>query len=138
MAFFKCSLQRQCGNTIPYCVMINIANIRQVFKKMYTVCRLQYSHRLTMTSNHCLLYQLLPIEKAARKQKKRKFNQQEIDEDDDDEEMSDEEAQEMNQEEEEEEEDTVQANIDENDEKFKLPSAADRQKEGESNFITSQ
>ncbi|KAA0703010.1 putative 28S rRNA (cytosine-C(5))-methyltransferase [Triplophysa tibetana] len=77
--------------------------------------------------------ELLPIEKAARKQKKRQLNQQESieddDDDDDDEEMSTEEAEKIKQQKGK-EDDTVQAMFDENDEKFILPSAADRQNEG--------
>ncbi|XP_051576390.1 probable 28S rRNA (cytosine(4447)-C(5))-methyltransferase [Myxocyprinus asiaticus] len=74
--------------------------------------------------------ELLPIERAARKQKKQKQtmkpeSDEEDDEDDEEEEMSDEELKE----EEEEEEDTIQANIHEMD-KFRLPAAADREKEG--------
>ncbi|XP_016337605.1 probable 28S rRNA (cytosine(4447)-C(5))-methyltransferase [Sinocyclocheilus anshuiensis] len=65
--------------------------------------------------------ELLPIEKAARKQKKQTSMKPESDDDDED---DDEEEKE-----DEDEEDTVQANIDET-EQFKLPGSADRAKEG--------
>uniref|UniRef100_A0A9J7ZB92 NOP2 nucleolar protein homolog (yeast) n=1 Tax=Cyprinus carpio carpio TaxID=630221 RepID=A0A9J7ZB92_CYPCA len=76
---------------------------------------------------HC---QLLPIEKAARKQKKQTSVKPESDDDDDEEEEEeddDEEKEDLK--EDEDEEDTVQANFDET-EQFKLPGAADRAKEG--------
>ncbi|XP_052435130.1 probable 28S rRNA (cytosine(4447)-C(5))-methyltransferase [Carassius gibelio] len=72
--------------------------------------------------------ELLPIEKAARKQKKQTGVKPESDDDDDDEEEEEEEEKE-DLKEDEDEEDTVQANIDET-EQFKLPGAADRAKEG--------
>uniref|UniRef100_A0A673FJI2 SAM-dependent MTase RsmB/NOP-type domain-containing protein n=1 Tax=Sinocyclocheilus rhinocerous TaxID=307959 RepID=A0A673FJI2_9TELE len=76
--------------------------------------------------------QLLPIERAARKQKKQTSKKPESDDDDEDEEEEDDDDEEEKddlKEDEEEEEDTVQANIDET-EKFILPAAADRAKEG--------
>ncbi|XP_043117214.1 probable 28S rRNA (cytosine(4447)-C(5))-methyltransferase [Puntigrus tetrazona] len=81
--------------------------------------------------------ELLPIEKAARKQKKQTSMKPEIDGDDEDEEEEEEEEdddddddeEEEEDKEDEDEEDAVQANIDET-EKFKLPGAADRAKEG--------
>lgn len=83
-----------------------------------------------------LFPQLLPIERAARKQKKRQKvaaqeSEDEDDDDNDDEDEEEEEDEKMDDEEEEEEEDTVQANIDYID-GFKLPSAKEREKEGES------
>lgn len=84
--------------------------------------------------------QLLPIERAARKQKKQTSKKpgSDDDEDEDEEEEDDDDDEEDEKddlkEDEEEEEDTVQANFDET-ETFKLPAAADRAKEGESNFI---
>uniref|UniRef100_A0A672PH22 NOP2 nucleolar protein homolog (yeast) n=1 Tax=Sinocyclocheilus grahami TaxID=75366 RepID=A0A672PH22_SINGR len=69
--------------------------------------------------------ELLPIEKAARKQKKQTSMKPESDDDDEEEEEDDEEEEK----EDEDEEDTVQANIDET-EQFKLPGSADRAKEG--------
>lgn len=77
--------------------------------------------------------ELLPIEKAARKQKKQTSMKPESDDDDDDDDEEEEDDDDYKEEEkddsEEEEEDTVQANID-TTEKFKLPGAADRAKEG--------
>lgn len=76
--------------------------------------------------------ELLPIEKAARKQKKQTSMKPESDDDDDDEEEEEDDddyKEEEKDDSEEEEEDTVQANID-TTEKFKLPGAADRAKEG--------
>uniref|UniRef100_A0A673FJH6 SAM-dependent MTase RsmB/NOP-type domain-containing protein n=1 Tax=Sinocyclocheilus rhinocerous TaxID=307959 RepID=A0A673FJH6_9TELE len=76
--------------------------------------------------------ELLPIERAARKQKKQTSKKPESDDDDEDEEEEDDDDEEEKddlKEDEEEEEDTVQANIDET-EKFILPAAADRAKEG--------
>uniref|UniRef100_A0A673HII9 Probable 28S rRNA (cytosine(4447)-C(5))-methyltransferase n=1 Tax=Sinocyclocheilus rhinocerous TaxID=307959 RepID=A0A673HII9_9TELE len=72
--------------------------------------------------------ELLPIEKAARKQKKQTSMKPESDDDDDDEDEEEEEDDDQEKEDED-EEDTVQANIDET-EQFKLPGAADRAKEG--------
>lgn len=74
--------------------------------------------------------ELLPIERAARKQKKRPdaAEQEELDESEE-EESEDDEMDIKQQKEEEEEEDTVQANFDEID-KFKLPSVTDGEKEG--------
>ncbi|XP_059423406.1 probable 28S rRNA (cytosine(4447)-C(5))-methyltransferase [Carassius carassius] len=71
--------------------------------------------------------ELLPIEKAARKQKKQTGVKPESDDDDDDDDDDEEEKEDLK--EDEDEEDTVQANIDET-EQFKLPGAADRAKEG--------
>ncbi|XP_030639687.1 28S rRNA (cytosine(4447)-C(5))-methyltransferase [Chanos chanos] len=83
--------------------------------------------------------ELLPIERAAKKQKKRQeameLEHEEDDEDDDEDEEEDEEDEEAEEEEEEgeksgdEEEDTVQINMDEMD-RFKLPGAEEREKEG--------
>ncbi|NP_001288288.1 28S rRNA (cytosine(4447)-C(5))-methyltransferase [Danio rerio] len=76
--------------------------------------------------------ELLPIEKAARKQKKQTSMKPESDDDDDEEEEEEDDddyKEEEKDDSEEEEEDTVQANID-TTEKFKLPGAADRAKEG--------
>ncbi|KAK2903327.1 hypothetical protein Q8A67_008040 [Cirrhinus molitorella] len=80
--------------------------------------------------------ELLPIEKAARKQKKQPSMKPESDDDDDDDEEEEDEDDDDDEEEkgdlnedEEEEEDTVQTNVDET-EKFKIPGAADRAKEG--------
>ncbi|XP_060777973.1 probable 28S rRNA (cytosine(4447)-C(5))-methyltransferase [Neoarius graeffei] len=76
--------------------------------------------------------ELLPIERAARKQKKRQeaaAQESEDEEDDDEEEEEEEEEGEKMDDQEEEEEDTVQANIDHID-KFKLPSAKEREREG--------
>ncbi|KAF4103480.1 probable 28S rRNA (cytosine(4447)-C(5))-methyltransferase [Onychostoma macrolepis] len=70
--------------------------------------------------------ELLPIEKAARKQKKQTSMKPESDDDDDEDEEKEEEEEDDDGDEEEkedeDEDDTVQANIDEN-EKFKLPGA---------------
>ncbi|XP_056331486.1 probable 28S rRNA (cytosine(4447)-C(5))-methyltransferase [Danio aesculapii] len=74
--------------------------------------------------------ELLPIEKAARKQKKQTSIKPESDDDDDDDDDEEEEEDDDDKEKDDsEEEDTVQANID-TTEKFKLPGAADRAKEG--------
>ncbi|KAI4877317.1 hypothetical protein NFI96_002513 [Prochilodus magdalenae] len=79
--------------------------------------------------------ELLPIERAARKQKKRQEAQESEDDDDDDddeegeEDSIDEEMDVEESDEEEEEDDTVQVNLDGVD-RFKLPAAADREKEG--------
>lgn len=78
-----------------------------------------------------LFPQLLPIERAARRQKK--HQEAAVQESEDEEEEEEEEDDKMDDEHEEEEEDTVQANIDHID-RFKLPSANDREKEGESLF----
>ncbi|XP_073703296.1 28S rRNA (cytosine(4447)-C(5))-methyltransferase [Garra rufa] len=77
--------------------------------------------------------ELLPIEKAAKKQKKQPSMKPESDDDDEDEDDDDDDEEAKGNldedDDDEEEEDTVQANIDET-EKFKLPGAADRAKEG--------
>uniref|UniRef100_W5UCC0 Putative ribosomal RNA methyltransferase NOP2 n=1 Tax=Ictalurus punctatus TaxID=7998 RepID=W5UCC0_ICTPU len=76
--------------------------------------------------------ELLPIERAARKQKKRQeaaAPEGEDDDDDDDDDDDEEEEEEDDEQEEEEEQDTVQANIDHMD-RFKLPSAEEKDKEG--------
>ncbi|MCJ8728609.1 hypothetical protein PDJAM_G00006550 [Pangasius djambal] len=78
--------------------------------------------------------ELLPIERAARKQKKRQEaaaqeSEDEEDDDDDEEEEEEEEEEDEKMDDDEEEEDTVQANIDHID-RFKLPSAKEREKEG--------
>ncbi|XP_072535669.1 28S rRNA (cytosine(4447)-C(5))-methyltransferase [Salminus brasiliensis] len=71
--------------------------------------------------------ELLPIERAARKQKKmQKATTQESDDDEEEEESEDEK---MDDQEDEDEEDTVQVNLDGVD-NFKLPGAAERDKEG--------
>uniref|UniRef100_A0A8C1ZQR1 NOP2 nucleolar protein homolog (yeast) n=1 Tax=Cyprinus carpio TaxID=7962 RepID=A0A8C1ZQR1_CYPCA len=82
-----------------------------------------------LLSYHYLPCQLLPIEKAARKQKKQTSVKPESDDDDDDEEEDDDDEEKEDLKEDEDEEDTVQANFDET-EQFKLPGAADRAKEG--------
>ncbi|KAL6488592.1 hypothetical protein MHYP_G00023330 [Metynnis hypsauchen] len=75
--------------------------------------------------------ELLPIERAARKQKKhQKATAQESEEENGDEEDSEDEKMDVKEgDEEEEDEDMVQVNLDEVD-RFKLPAAAEREKEG--------
>ncbi|XP_036440486.1 probable 28S rRNA (cytosine(4447)-C(5))-methyltransferase [Colossoma macropomum] len=75
--------------------------------------------------------ELLPIERAARKQKKhQKATAQESEEEEEDEEDSEDEKMDVKEgDEEEEDEDTVQVNLDGVD-RFKLPAAAEREKEG--------
>lgn len=75
--------------------------------------------------------QLLPIERAAKKEKKLKDAVVlESDDDDEDEDGDDEEEENEKSDADMEEEDTVQTNIDDTDE-FRLPGAEENEKEGE-------
>uniref|UniRef100_A0A8C1RS36 NOP2 nucleolar protein homolog (yeast) n=1 Tax=Cyprinus carpio TaxID=7962 RepID=A0A8C1RS36_CYPCA len=103
---------------------------RKARKQKGAETELTKSVAISLLLSYYLHCQLLPIEKAARKQKKQTSVKPESDDDDDEEEEEeddDEEKEDLK--EDEDEEDTVQANFDET-EQFKLPGAADRAKEG--------